>query len=88
MEGERMLAGLRCGEVLAELSESLDGNLNLARGRQLQEHVRACDRCAKLSGELSAAVHAIRAGLREPELDAETASRLRLRLKREISALG
>jgi anti-sigma factor RsiW len=88
MEGERLLAGLRCGEVLAELSELLDGHLNAARVRQLQEHVRECERCEKFGAEFSAAVHALRAGLREAELDAETADRLRLRLEEEISSLG
>jgi anti-sigma factor RsiW len=84
MEGERIFGGLRCGEVLAEMSELLDGTLSPARVRQLQEHVRGCDLCAKLSGELSAAVHALREGLREPALDDAIANRLLLRLKREI----
>jgi len=88
MEGERMLAGLRCGEVLAELSEYLDGNLSPARARQLQEHVRECEPCAKFSAELSAAVHALRAGLRTPSLDEPTASRFRQRLKQEIPDLA
>lgn len=87
MDGERMLAGVRCGEVLAELSEFLDGHLNPARMRQLQEHVRACDLCQKFGSEFSAAVHGLRASLREPVLEAETAKRLRLRLKREIPGL-
>jgi anti-sigma factor RsiW len=88
MEGERVVAGVRCGEVLAELSELLDGTLTPARARQLQEHVRGCDPCGRFGDELTGAVHALRTALREPQLESGARDRLRLRLKSEIPGFG
>jgi anti-sigma factor RsiW len=60
MEGERMIAGLHCGEVLADLSEHLDGRLSLDRAERIDEHLAGCSDCGRLLGEVTAAVRALR----------------------------
>ena len=34
-----MVAGLHCGEVQADLTESLDGRLSLGRAQRIEEHL-------------------------------------------------
>ncbi|MFL6258533.1 MAG: anti-sigma factor family protein [Thermoanaerobaculia bacterium] len=60
MEGERMVAGLHCGEVLADLSEHLDGRLSLDRAERIGEHLAGCAECERLLGAVTAAVRALR----------------------------
>lgn len=60
MEGERIVAGLHCGEVLADLSEHLDGRLSLDRAERIDEHLAGCAECGRLLGEVTAAVRALR----------------------------
>ena len=50
MEDERMVAGLHCGEVLADLSEHLDGRLSLDRAERIDEHLAGCAGCGRLLG--------------------------------------
>lgn len=60
MEGERIVAGLHCGEVLADLSEHLDGRLSRDRAERIDEHLTGCAGCRRLLGEVTAAVRALR----------------------------
>lgn len=78
MEGERTVAGITCGEVLADLSEFLDGELDGARAGQLKAHVEGCDLCERFGADFAVAVGALR-GLGEaaPVAD-DVAERLRL----------
>lgn len=87
-ELDRLVAGLRCREVLADLSLYIDGELPTARIQQIQEHVRGCDWCERFGGRFSAIVAQFRRDLREAEpLDQSIAIRLheRLRALRSIS---
>ena len=78
---ERQIAGMTCGEVLAGLSDFLDGELAEARRRQVVAHLRGCDWCEKFGGRFTEVITALRRELREPEaLDADVAARLRDRL--------
>ena len=76
---ERMAAGLHCGEVEADLTESLDGRLSRERAQRIEEHLLECDGCRKLSDEITAAVRALRQLPEEP-LDPEVEARLFERL--------
>jgi hypothetical protein len=73
LPGEREVAGLRCGQVLAGLTEYLAGGLD--------RHVRGCSHCERFGGEFGRAVRAIRASAAEPpeavlaRLEARLASR-------------
>ena len=82
---DRIVAGLHCGEVLAELTAFLDGGLPADRARRIQEHVKDCEDCERFGSEFSAAVFALREILSEPARDAEVEARLMDRLRAEIA---
>ena len=76
---ERIAAGLHCGEVQADLTESLDGRLSRERAQGIEEHLLECDECRRLCDEIAAAVRAVRQLPEEP-LDPGIESRLFARL--------
>ncbi len=81
-ELDRLVAGLRCREVLADLSLYIDGELPAARVQQIQEHLRGCDWCERFGGQFSEIVARFRRELREAEpLDQSVAARLDERLR-------
>lgn len=87
LPSEREVAGLRCGEVLEELAEYLDGGLAAERRERLEAHVTECDVCRRFGGEYAGAVAALRRELgAEPEVPAEVRRRLRERLRAETGA--
>jgi len=75
MEDERIVAGLHCGEVLADLSEHLDGRLSRDRAERIDEHLAGCAGCRRFDGEVTAVVRALRQLPDEP-LDPEVEERL------------
>jgi anti-sigma factor RsiW len=84
MARERLVAGLSCGEVLAELSEYIDGTLDPARAGQIEAHLRGCDWCERFGGRYAASVAALRRHLGAPAPpDPAVRARLRERLARE-----
>ena len=86
MDGERVVAGLRCGEVIADLSEYLDGGLPAERRAQLEAHVRGCAICEQFGGRFAHAVEALRRHLSAADgIDTAVGARLRERLRRETS---
>ena len=84
MEGERIVAGLHCGEVLADLSEHLDGRLSLDRAERIGEHLAGCAGCRRFGDEVTAAVRALRQLPDEP-LPPEVEERLAEALHGEVS---
>jgi anti-sigma factor RsiW len=84
MEDERIVAGLHCGEVLADLSEHLDGRLSLDRVERIDEHLAECAGCRRFGGEVTAAVRALRQLPDEP-LPPEVEERLAEALHDEVS---
>jgi len=84
MEGERLVAGLHCGEVLADLSAALDGRLTAERIRRIEDHVRDCEACKRFAGELTASVRALREALGEPPADPQAETRLLERLQERL----
>jgi anti-sigma factor RsiW len=82
VESERLVAGLHCGEVLADLTEHLDGRLALDRALRVDEHLEACASCRTLSEEMAAVVRAVRSLPDEP-LDPGIQDRLRTALHPE-----
>ena len=88
MEDERVVAGLHCGEVLADLTEHLDGRLSRDRAERLDEHLAGCAGCRHFAGAVTAAVRAVRQLPDEP-LDPEIEERLLEALRHgEDSPLG
>jgi len=81
---ERLVAGLRCGQVLAHLSDFLDGELEPGRHEQIVAHLRGCNWCERFGGSFAAIIESLRAALRIAEpLPSDVASRLRNRLKEQ-----
>ena len=66
MEDERIVAGLHCGEVLADLSDLLDGRLSRERALRIDEHLEGCERCRRLGDEVSAVARTLRELPEEP----------------------
>ena len=86
MEGERVVAGLSCREVLADLSEYLDNQLAPEQRAQIDAHLRGCANCERFGGQFSAVVTALRRSLANPEpLDETGLRQLRERLRQELS---
>ena len=81
---ERLVAGLRCGEVLADLSRYLDGELEPQRRAAIEGHVQGCEWCERFGNEMGSLVSALKRTLAEPtHLDDGIASRLSARLARD-----
>jgi anti-sigma factor RsiW len=84
MEGERVIAGLSCRDVLADLSEYLDDQLPSDRRAQIDLHLRGCANCERFGGEFAATIAALRRSLTNPDpLDEAVSRRLHERLRRE-----
>lgn len=76
---------MRCRDVLADLSEFLDGNLGTERVAAMQAHLAGCDTCARFGGNVGKIVTALRSeGTRAPLLDASALGSLRARLQHAI----
>lgn len=58
----RLVAGLRCRDVLEDLSEFLDGALPPERVAAIHAHLAECDTCARFGGSVGEIVSALRAG--------------------------
>ena len=84
MAHDRLVAGLRCAEVLADLSEYVDRRLPRSRTGQVEAHLRGCDWCERFGGEFAGAVAALRADLATVELVPEPV-RARLRLRNAMA---
>ena len=81
MPDERTIAGLRCRDVLARLSDYVDGEISRDERTRVEDHLRGCDWCEKFGGEFTAVVAALRSELAEaPALDTEVEARLRTAL--------
>ncbi len=63
---DRVVAGLRCAEVLELLSVYLDGELEADRVSQIRAHTQACSTCARFGGRFARAVEMLRTET-EPE---------------------
>lgn len=83
MQDERTVGGISCSQVLAELSDYLDGGLSDAERAQIETHVQGCDRCESFGATFGEAVRTLRARLAETEdVDPEIAQRLLARLEK------
>ncbi len=78
---EQVVAGLRCSDVLADLSDYLDGDLPSERRTRVEAHLRGCDACEQFGGVFANAIRALRKDA-SPTIVDESAvfERLRVRL--------
>ena len=82
MDDERIVAGLHCGEVLADLTEYIEGWLGQDRSQRIGEHLRGCEGCRRLLQDLGLVIRAVRA-LPEQPLAPDVEARLQISLNPE-----
>ena len=74
---ERTVAGLRCSEVLARLSDYIDGELDAVEVSEVEEHLLGCPNCERFGKNFGSMVVSLRSA---PEtahrIDSELVSRL------------
>jgi RNA polymerase sigma-70 factor, ECF subfamily len=63
---ERNVSGMTCSEVLAVLSDYVDGDASCADRARIETHLRECSVCARFGGHFSRIVHNERLGATEP----------------------
>jgi anti-sigma factor RsiW len=81
MAENRNVGGLFCFEVLAQLSDYVDGELGADAKAKVDLHLAGCDACTKFGGEFGAVVGALRRQVRGEEQGLSEAGQLRLRSK-------
>lgn len=81
MAHDREVAGLRCTEVLAHLSDYLDGDAAPELSARIEAHVAGCDWCERFGGRFASVVGGLRRSLGRPEpADAALLRRIAARL--------
>ena len=84
----KVVAGIRCIEVLELLSDYLDGDVSQEVKERIEAHLRGCDQCERFGGQVSSIVKSLREQLKEPEpLDEGVVMRLQDRLSRELGII-
>jgi anti-sigma factor RsiW len=79
------VAGITCREVLAGLSDFVDGNLSEAEVAAVRGHLVGCRNCEAFGGRFTSVLAALRATLDEEAAgEVEALDRLRQRLSREL----
>lgn len=64
---EREVAGLTCGQVMAVLSDVVDGGIVPALGARVEAHVAGCGRCARFGEQFVTLLQAMRRQLARPD---------------------
>jgi anti-sigma factor RsiW len=78
---ERTVAGLRCSEVLANLSDYIDETLDAATVTRVEKHLLGCPNCERFGTSFGAMVVAVRGASKPVEpVDSKLVSRLLTRL--------
>ncbi len=79
---DRSVAGIRCTEVLDDLSDYFDGELDHGRAEQIEAHLKGCDWCERFGGDFTVAITTLRRELGEaPEPPPDVHHRLMERLQ-------
>lgn len=79
---DRVVAGMRCRQVLERLSGYLDGDLPAPEAAQVEAHVRSCDWCERFGGQFAGSVALLKRELGPPQpLDAARVQRLHQRIR-------
>jgi anti-sigma factor RsiW len=73
------IAGIKCAEVLASLSNYVDGELADDVRQRIEAHVIRCTNCERFGGMFGQVVRAVRSQAAHPD-DAAAFERLRRRL--------
>lgn len=79
---DRLVAGLRCRDVLVHLSDFMDGELSPELAEQITAHLAECDWCERFGDRMGAVVGRLRGALAE-DVPADVVARLRNRIRRD-----
>ena len=80
---EREVAGLTCGQVMAVLSDVIDGGIAPAVAARVEAHVAGCGQCARFGQQFVALLTTMREQLARPdEVPADVLARVRAALPR------
>lgn len=77
MAENQNVGGLFCFEVVAKLSDYIDGELEAGDRGKIERHLSGCDACSQFGGAFGAVVKALREKVKAEEKPSE-ASRERL----------
>ena len=80
---DRIVAGLRCRDLLTLLTDYVDGDLTEGEAGRVDQHLEGCSHCRKFGGEYGALVGTLRTRREEPVADREIQRRLTERMRLE-----
>ncbi len=78
---DRVIAGLRCRDLLTQLPDYVDGELNAEVVGRVDAHLRGCVHCEKFGGEYGALVGELKSHLDAPTVSTDVRARLATRMK-------
>ena len=82
---QRTVAGLRCDEVLAQLSDYIDGELDTPEVKRIEEHLLGCPNCERFGQNFGSMVVSLR---RAPDVSEPVDSKLVGRLLAQLDVLS
>ncbi|MBF0353274.1 MAG: zf-HC2 domain-containing protein [SAR324 cluster bacterium] len=78
---DRKIAGIRCSEILAQLSGYMEGELAQDTVNLIREHVKICHQCEQFGGEFVSVIKTFRETLSTPpSISTDIQQRLKARL--------
>ncbi len=78
---DRMIAGLRCRDLLSLLSDYVDGELSAEVVGRVDAHLQGCVHCEKFGGEYGALVGELKSRLKAPTVHSDVRARLANRME-------
>ncbi len=77
---DRVIAGLRCRDLLSLLTDYVDGELSAKEVGRVDGHLRGCLHCEKFGGEYGALVGELKSRPNAPTVDSDVRVRLAIRM--------
>ena len=78
---DRVVAGLRCRDLLTQLPDYVDGELSAEVVGRVDAHLRGCVHCEKFGGEYGALVGELKSRLKNTTVDTDVRARLANRME-------
>ncbi len=78
---DRVIAGLRCRDLLSLLTDYVDGELSAKELGRVDAHLRGCVHCEKFGGEYGALVGELKSCLNAPTVSSDVRARLANRME-------
>ena len=84
MANNRQVGTLWCFDILAMLSDFLDGDVTQAEREQIEVHLQGCEECMRFGGEFGSVIRALR---KSPEAPLTLSADIEERLKRKLDRI-